>query len=267
MPHRNRKLQWTVEWVHPDGRKTLDKVWEMHRISAAYDDHLSYLDTSRLKKKWKPSTRHKDRISTEVLCSALSAKDPAVETKPKESPLTNAAGKRKREMDSPNMDEPAEKGSRAAAADLGTSDAVQSSTSIISSSTDPPVTKKEPISKFSFYLHHPSLPSRHTVLIPLPLDAVLATSLINRLILEFPTIYVLHSQPDGKLPEGLVTEEKFFAASKKELIEEVAGEGTQIAGSNRTSDEGKADMEDGEVDEGRLLEVLGKDLNGIAGSL
>lgn len=64
-----------------------------------------------------------------------------------------------------------------------------------------------------------------------------------------------------------MSEEGFFASAKKDLIEEVAGDGAQIDGLNGAGDEGKAGLEDGEVDEGRLLEVLGKDLNGVAGSL
>lgn len=255
--------------MHPDGNKTLDKVWETKFLSAAFEDHVRYLDTSHPKKKRKPNQRHKALLAPNPpLSPDLSVKGPAAEAQPKESPLTDSAGKRKREVDDPNMDEPAEEGLKgAAAADLGTSDAVQSSSYVPSSSTDVPTTQQEPTSEFKFYLHHPSLPSQHPVLIPLPPDAKLATSLTNRLVLEFPTIYVLHSKPDGKLPEGFLSEEEFFASAKKGLVEEITGEGTQVAGFSGTSDEGKAGLEDGEVDEGRLLEVLGKDLKGIAGSL
>lgn len=264
--YRQRTLQWTVEWVHPDGNKTLDKLWETKLLSTAYDDHVRYLDTSQPKKKRKPSQRHKDLPrSTPTPSSDLSAIDPAREAPRKDLPVTNPAGKRKRGADEPNMDEPAEEGpDTAAAADARTS---QSSASIPPPSTDPPATKQEPSSQFNFYLHHPSLPSRHPVLIPLPPDARLATSLANRLVLEFPTIFVLRSRPDGTFPEGFVSEEGFFASAKKDLIEEVAGDGAQIDGLNGAGDEGKAGLEDGEVDEGRLLEVLGKDLNGVAGSL
>ena len=241
----------------------MDEVWEMQNLSTAYDDHLRYLDTSRPKKRRKPDQKHQDRKLTVVQSSDLSTKALVAEAQPEESPWTNVKGKRKREVDEPNVDKPAEEDLKpAAAADPGTSDAVPSS------STDPPMTKQESISEFTFYLHHPSLPSRHPVLILLPPDAILATSLTNRLVLEFPTIYVLHSQVDGKVPDGFVSEEDFFTSSKKELIEEVtAGEGTPIDGCNGTSAEGRPDMEEGEVDEGHLLEVLGKDLKGIAGSL
>lgn len=256
--------------MHPDGNKTLDKLWETKLISTAYDDHVRYLDTSHPKKKRKQSQRHKDLVaSTPPPSSGLSGKDPAAEAPPNDLLLMNSAGKRKREADEPNLGEPAEEVlNSATAADPGNPQAMQSSASIPSPSTDPLVTEEEPFSNFNFYLNHPSLPSRQPVLIPIPADARLATSLTNRLVLEFPTIYVLHSRPDGKLPEGFVSEEDFFASAKKELIEEIAAEGTSVGEFGGNVDERKAgDLEDGEVDEGRLLEVLGKDLNGVAGSL
>ncbi|CAD6591056.1 MAG: hypothetical protein ASARMPREDX12_004905 [Alectoria sarmentosa] len=268
---KKRTLLWTVEWVHPDGRKTLDKLWETKFISTAYDDHVSYLDTSRPKKRRKPSQRHKDLVAAATLVS-LSApvNDSTAGAQPNGSTSTASVGKRKRDEDEAILDCTAEgeESNTVIDTDPGDAGGVQNSASVPSSSTDPPMTKQEPTSEFDFYLHHPSLPSRRPVLVPLPPDAKLATSLTNRLILEFPTIYVLPSQAGGRLPEGFVSEEDFFASAKKELIEEIAGEGTQIASPDMNGDEGKADLEDGELDEGRLREVLGKDLKGIiAGSL
>ena len=196
--------------------------------------------------------------------------DSTAGAQPNGSTSTASVGKRKRDEDEAILSRTAEgeESNMAIATNHGDAGGVQNSASVPSSSTNPPMTKQEPTSEFDFYLHHPSLPSRRPVLVPLPPDAKLATSLTNRLILEFPTIYVLPSQADGRLPEGFVSEEDFFASAKKELIEEIVGEGTQIAGFDGNSDEGKADLEDGELDEDRLREVLGKDLKGvIAGSL
>lgn len=120
--------------------------------------------------------------------------------------------------------------------------------------------------KVAFYLHHPSLPSRQPVLIPLSPHSKLATSLTNRLVLEFPTIYVLNQQPDEKLPEGFISEHDFFQLAKKGLVEELEDGEVNDAG----RDEVKGDQQGGGregVDEKRLLEVLGRDLNGVAGAL
>lgn len=271
MPNRNRTLQWTVEWVHPDGNKTTDKVWEIQGISTAYHDHLRYLDTSRPKKRRKPDHNHKDiALSANLVLSSVPAHGTTATEQPNGSTTTASVGKRKREEDEANMNRNAEGEGQnmAIAAVPGDSEAVKQSASLPASSEASPVTESAPRVDFNFYLHHPSLPSRHPVLIPLSPDAKLATSLTNRLVLEFPTIYVLRSQLDAKLPEGFVSEEDFFASARKGLVEEIAGEKTSVGGFAGNSQERKVyDLEDGEVDEGRLLEVLGKDLKGFAGSL
>lgn len=268
---KNRTLQWTVEWVHPDGNKTMDKLWETQSISAAYDDHLRYLDRSHPKKRRKPDHKYKDpAASATFVSSSVPVHDCTVGEQPSGSTTTAPVGKRKREEHEARVNRNAEgeNPNMAVAKDTGNSGANQNSASIPASSDASPATAPAPKVDFNFYLHHPSLPSRHPVLIPLPPDAKLATSLTNRLVLEFPTIYVLRGQPDGTLPKGLVSEEDYFASAKKELIEEMAGEKTSVGGFDGKFEERKAhDLEDGEVDQGRLLEVLGKDLKGIAGSL
>lgn len=284
MPNRTRTLQWTVEWVHPDGKRTLDKLWETQRISTAYDDHLRHLDTSRPKKRRKPSDRNKDFVaSTEVDSSNVPVHDSTAAEQPDGSTPTASVGKRKREDGEANANRNAEgeNSNTLATTDHLDSEALQPSTSLPKPSNPPPLPAPEPppSAHLTFHLHHPSLPSKHPVLIPLPPDAKLATSLTNRIVLEFPTIYVLHNnnnnndRPDGALPEGYVSEEGFFAAAKKEkrLIEVVAaGEERAVGGfgGENVVEERKADgLEDGEVDEGRLLEVLGRDLKGVTGLL
>lgn len=129
------------------------------------------------------------------------------------------------------------------------------------------LTEPTPKATIAFYLHHPSLPSRHPVLIPISPAATLASALSNRLVLEFPTIYVLHQHHDEKLPERFVSEEEFFHMAKKGLIEELE-EGEFVNGEDEETQQAKEGFhEDGGVDERRLLEVLGKDLKGITGAL
>ena len=122
-------------------------------------------------------------------------------------------------------------------------------------------------SKFSFYLHSPSLPSRLPVLIPLSANSTLAVSLSNRLVLEFPTVYVFHRQPDDKLPGEYINEKDYYNMAKKELIEEVGREENSVGIPFVGQVKADKRLEEGEVDENRLLEVLGKDLNGVKGPL
>ena len=268
MPNRNRRLYWTVEWVPPDGKKTLGRLWETQQLSTAYDDHIRRLDTSQPKKKRKPSDRHKDLVASGAFVSArVPVHDATAGKQPNGSTTKASVGKRKREEDEANGNRKAEQ-EDPDLADPSGSGALQHSASVPASSDANSRTATVPKADFNFYLHHPSLPSRRPVLIPLPPDANLATSLTNRVVLEFPTIYVFHRQPDGSLPEGFVSEEDFFASAKKDMIEEVAGEQSFVGGVGDNFGEREAnDLEDGEVNEGRLLEVLGKDLKDIAGSL
>lgn len=250
----------------------MDKIWETQRISTAYDDLLRHRDTSRPKKRRKHDKKHKDLAASATFDpSSLPTCDSTAEGQLNGSTTTASPGKRKRENDEANVNRNAreEDSNMVTATNSGDLEGVQTSASKPTSSDHPPVTELAPSAHLNFYLHHPSLPSRHPVLIPLPHDAKLATSLSNRIVIEFPTIYVLHSQPDGRLPEGFVSEEEFFAAARKELIEEVAaGEEFAVGRIGGDVDEGKGDgLEEGEVDESRLLEVLGKDLKGVAGSL
>ncbi len=129
-----------------------------------------------------------------------------------------------------------------------------------------PTPPPPPNPPLSFHLHHPSLPSRHPVLIPLPPSTTLSSALTNRLVLEFPTIYVLHQNPGEGLPEGYISEEEFFrmkvAGGKKGGIEVVEEEGSWGGGDGEMR---RGINGDGGVDESRLIEVLGRDLEGGAG--
>ena len=249
----------------------MDRLWETQRISSGYDDHLRYLDTSRPKKRRRPDQRHRDLATSAANdSSSVPAHESTAGAQPNEPTTTAYVGKRKREEDEANTN-PTTMGedmNMAIVTDPGDPGPIQHPAHIPMSTDAVPVTEPAPNVDLNFYLHHPSLPSRHPVLIPVPPDAKLATLLTNRIVLEFPTIYVLHDPPDGALPEGYVSEKDFFDAAKKELIEEVAVEETSVRGLGEKVEESNVlDVEDGEVDEGHLLEVLGKDLKGVVGSL
>lgn len=246
----------------------MDKLWETACISTAYVDHLRYRDPSRPKKKRKPDHKHEDFAAPATsISSSETVHDAATGQEPNVSTTTASEGKRKREDDEINLNNNTKREDPNMTTAMGPGDSgeVQISASIPASSDASPAKEPAPRSDFNFYLHHPSLGSRHTVVIPLPPDAKLATSLTNRRVLEFPTIYVFHNQSDGKLPEGFISEEDFFASAEKELIK-VVSEETLVGGFVETLEETKPhDLEEGELEEGRLLEALAKDSKGIAG--
>jgi hypothetical protein len=110
-----------------------------------------------------------------------------------------------------------------------------------------------------FYLHRPNLPSNVRCVIPLQPDAVIKDVTQNRVLNEFPTIFVLGASKE-KLQKPFITEEKYM---------EQRGNGptTIVPGgpmARRTAD----DHEEGwdglrsaqTLDERQINEVLRKDL-------
>ena len=121
-----------------------------------------------------------------------------------------------------------------------------------------------------FYLHRPLTPSPTPVLIPLPPQTSLSTILPTRLVLEFPTIYIL-PHPPSSLPATFTLEEDFLRSEKNEreidaeLMREVGSLGGGKVGRCGEEGKGKEGKEDGDVNKERLMEVLEKDLSWIAG--
>lgn len=111
-----------------------------------------------------------------------------------------------------------------------------------------------------FYLHLPRQPSRRPVLRALGSDSTPASFLRGRLIIEYPTIYVLqHASSD--LPSHFIHDDKFFKNRGRE-------DTTAVVKSSK--------LEDGEIDEvtradlndeklEKLGEVLSQDLEGWKG--
>ena len=107
------------------------------------------------------------------------------------------------------------------------------------------------------YLHAPRLPSMYPVLIPLLPDATLSESLQGRLVLEYPTIYVLADQPE-KLPHKYVTEEMFFKKLQEEGYRERLE--AKLTGQEEGELVKEVPLENESVDERKLEEVLDRDL-------
>ncbi|KAL2862189.1 zinc finger HIT domain-containing protein [Aspergillus lucknowensis] len=113
-----------------------------------------------------------------------------------------------------------------------------------------------------FYLHRPRTATKQPVLSPLAVDTTLTDALRGRVVLEFPTIYVLQKPLEEDRPE----EEKSKFMLEGEYLrthQDTEAEGDE--GSEYTDTQplfGVVDIPD--LDEGKVLEVLKKDLVGAA---
>ena len=297
MGHRKRKLHWTVEWIDAEGRKSLGKCPDDQVIADAYAEHSKTLDIHRPKKRRKGDVSNKEdsRSGIHTHQNAIEQReqpastvgqeespgqdrlDGQLERKPEEAKIRKGASSEESHIlmkesevlpqpaDGPASDKGVSSNGEAENERLLTEHTDQPGPDLPTSTSETPRPTSTPSLKF--YLHHPSLPSQNPVLIPLPSDATLATSLTNRLVLEFPTIYVLPQHHGGGLPDCFTSEDDYFSAARKNLIEDALEVEGTVKDINDTPEEIRDGLEEGEVHEGRLLEVLGKDLKAITAAL
>ena len=297
MGHRKRKLHWTVEWIDADGRKSLGKCPDDQVITDAYAEHSKTLDIHRPNKRRKGHISNKDDSQSGIHThqNAIEQReqpastvgqgespgqdrlDGQLERKQEEAKIRTGASSEESHIlmkESEALPQPAERpasdkgissNGEAECERLLTDHMDQPRQDLPTSASETPRPTSTP--SLGFYLHHPSLPSQNPVLIPLSPNATLASSLTNRLVLEFPTIYVLPQHHGDGLPNGLISEHDYFAAAKKDLIEDALEVEVTVKDINHTAGETRDGLEEGEVHEGRLLEVLGKDLKAITAAL
>ncbi len=268
-----RRLTWTVEWVHPDGRKEERDCAEDCPFSDAYAAACNSKEGYVTRKKRKIA-KEKSHVAQNISTAPFDSKhipagsnireaDQANHREPASSPvLTN--GTKVENAETSSME------ARAAVSQLSASESLDHSRKLLQNDSAPqegPPTALQPPSLFGFYLHAPSLPSKETVLVPLEQSASFACSLRNRLVLEFPTIYVFTAGDrvpdcDHKVPEGFISEEDFFLRAKKLLVEEVEdGEISNMKGKNDGGErKNDVDVFGKDFDAERVLKVLGEDL-------
>lgn len=117
-----------------------------------------------------------------------------------------------------------------------------------------------------FYLLRPHTPTASRVLIPILPDSTLSNSLKNRVVLEFPTIYVLPYPPEA-LPGQYMLEEQFLGYSEQEnkeleaLLKEVGMGGEFPTDDDFLRDQGRLEQE--KLDDRKILDVLRQDLDGL----
>ena len=295
-------IQWTVEWIHPDGRAEFGSCLENAPIAKAYAAQFEsptpkHEHGGPPKKRRKhhggkrtppytmstdkatsegPTTQSEDTllprlIVAEGLCSFPSQTSSSTEAPVRpQLPDSNTSDSQSVAPPQPG-DPPSHLTSPSEPAFHSTS--LGESAAGISGSPSPQerpceevpstTTIASPSSAIHFYLHAPRLPSPHPVLIPLSPEATLSESLRSRLVLEFPTIYAL-SGPQEKLTDGYVTEEAFFMRMQADGYREKIE--AKLAGNEEGEMNEEVKQREDNVDEKRLKEVLKRDLRWFQGA-
>lgn len=119
-----------------------------------------------------------------------------------------------------------------------------------------------------FYLHRPQTSSKCPVLIPLSPSETLAEALHGRLVLEFPTLYVLRQRP-GELPtDRFMLEDEYLKECGVEESVESRSDGEVTDEDNEDENAGAEDETDAlrRVDEKNVIQALLKDMSGLGES-
>ncbi|EFW18296.1 hypothetical protein D8B26_005108 [Coccidioides posadasii str. Silveira] len=249
--HKKHKcVNWTVEWIFPDGQKTITRCLETITIGTAF---------SRT-----PYAKEHDLVEKEQTSKAKPMRSiPSSDSKEEPEPrpeldagkeITGEAsrdgGERSRTL-TPEESLPL----------TGQSNPEQLSTKTEDQNTS---TNEKGTPKISpeihLYLHRPRTRANIPVLVPLPASVTLSEALRGRKVLEFPTLYALSLPPDQLAGGEYMLEADYLAqyGAEEKMAEEQGNSDGQGVGQYMADEAQKLEN----VDESKVLEVLNKDLGG-----
>jgi hypothetical protein len=200
---RGRYFSWTIEWVLPDGSKTLANVQASRTVGEAF---VYTVGGKALRKR----KRTEEDVATQP-----SSKESVPE------PPEESAGKPDEEC----LEQPILKESKPG---------------------------KHLLSDLYFYLHCPNTPSAIKSVIPINPDAIIADIVRERLLLEFPTIFILYEPPEMLL-KPFICEEDYA----KQYDDQASVIPSMTEPNGTAKEQYQAPVQ---IDEERLLGVLEKDL-------
>jgi hypothetical protein len=225
-----RYLSWTIEWVLPDGSKSLANAQAARTVGEAF----------------------MHTVGGKVLRKRKRTQEDAI-TQPRREDLAQE----------PQDDWAVEKMTlRTPPAAIGVSAGEfcpQPAESETMAQEECPKVVKEAkpghnlLSDLNFYLHCPNTPSTIKSLIPINPNTTIADVVKERLLLEFPTIFILYDPPE-MLPEPFILEADYA----KQYGDQAASIPSTDEANGTTE---KQDQDASQIDERRLIEVLRKDLS------
>ncbi|KAL4898903.1 hypothetical protein BDW74DRAFT_120796 [Aspergillus multicolor] len=269
---KQKCIHWTIEWVTDDGTNKMNCA-ETATIAEGYNRAFPMTREERLSRPQESEATKETEEKTEAETDAYATQErlqqllestvPVSETTESEMPTQPSTT----EAPPPPNDQPAE------------STPAQNETTPVSQQTPIPTplsAENNPITPHRdvyFYIHRPRTATRQPVLAPLSPETSLATALKNRVVLEFPTIYVLRSPlaPEStKETDTGADESNAKYILEADYLQTYPDENATTQPGTAGGEEGSEDTEQPlygagavdipEVDEGKMLEVLEKDL-------
>ncbi|MCJ1384969.1 hypothetical protein MMC17_008087 [Xylographa soralifera] len=231
-----RCISWTIEWITNSGTADIGTCVETWTLSQAFAKHIGEPPPAKKRKLSKKKKEHNDAASLPT----SEVKGPAP---PQLSPTTESPPSDLSQASPPNRN------------------SIAPHTLPIVHSPDLPPAPKIPPQSFYLHIPNPKTPSSKPTLLPLPSSQPLSALLRNRLVREFPTIYVLDHPPE-ELPPEKYTLQRDIAC---EVAAELAGllDGGKEKGEERSEGEVDAeDTKDGHEKEDHREQAAGKDHNG-----
>ncbi|KAL4935095.1 hypothetical protein BDV06DRAFT_234700 [Aspergillus oleicola] len=246
---KQKCLQWTVEFVTDDEMPSTKRAncAEAMTIAECYDRAFPFNKEERELRDQKRSQDKDQSASTkETEAETNEHAHEATQSEPRPEPESNTA-------QSTTTDKTAQADStqtREQAPPVSDTDQASS----------PPISHRN----MSFYIHRPRTATKQPVLFPISPNTPLKSALAGRTVLEFPTIYALRvplTDSSSSSEEGAQSGRKYVLES--EYLRMHQGDTLDTAAEADADDDSPGDQDTGDtpdVDEGKVLEVLQKDL-------
>ncbi|KAG5210037.1 Zf-HIT [Trichophyton interdigitale] len=268
--HRKRRcLSWAVEWIFPNGQKTITKCLEGTSVGTALTrvplvKELGFASRVNDGKTTEPPAK-KRKVSIEKIVRE-DAIDPV-----EGSTVTSCTLEGSVSVEEGGDPVPDDVSSSSKTLSPGPafpsaneSEAPLTPPPVSLTPTAPPAPEDNPLTnndgastQLHIYLHRPQTCAKVPVLIPVTDQSMaLGAVLRDRTVLEFPTFYVLEHSPDQISGEKYLLEEQYIAQYKDDIDPDGAGEEGEID-EEEESEEAKRLAE---LNALKVMEVLRRDL-------
>ncbi|KAL4949124.1 hypothetical protein BDW69DRAFT_203049 [Aspergillus filifer] len=249
--HKQKCLQWTVEFITDDEKPTTKKVncGETMTIAECYDRaFLLSKEEKELRSQKTPSNEIETGGNDKTLDPTQSAPETSTEPQTTETPQPEAhPTERSATGEQPSPTDP--------------------SSELPSSLTPQCQSHSQSHREKTFYIHRPRTATKQPVLCPISPSTPLKIALSGRTVLEFPTIYALQTPLPESSDAGSDSGRKYLLETEYLRTHTGGDKAAENAAEDNGSEdndeedpeaEGEGDIPD--VDEGKMLEVLQKDL-------